>query len=84
MDSDQNESKLGDSDQNQLNSWELVQNQYQFEDIFDEEEKSFIDSLGDLEYVSDIFAKILISFNLLIRKKYRAAHENLIPYLQEQ
>ena len=32
---------------------------------------------------SDIFAKILISFNLLIRKKYRAAHENLIPYLQD-
>ena len=40
--------------------------------------------MGDLEYMrSDIFAKILISFNLLIRKKYRAAYENLIPYLQD-
>ena len=81
-DLDKNESNLEDLDQNKLNSWELDQNQ--FEDIFDQEEKSLIDSLGDLEYMrSDIFAKILISFNLLIRKKYRAAYENLIPYLQD-
>jgi hypothetical protein len=57
-------------------------NKYEY--IFDQEEKSLIDSLENLEYMkSDIFAKIVISFNLLINKKYIQAYENLIPYLQD-
>ena len=57
---------------------------YKFEDIFDKEEKSLIDRNGNLEYMrSDIFSKIVISFNLIFNKKYIEAYENLIPYLND-